>query len=111
MTVTSGFYVRSLCHDLGAAVGSLGLMAALVRTRQGDFELGKNVLEYNDLKKGEEMWGPKVKGMLEEWSKKEESEEKNGNGEERQRSGRWRERENEGDGERRGRRNSSSASP
>lgn len=111
MTVTSGFYVRSLCHDLGAAVGSLGLMAALVRTRQGDFELGKNVLEYADLKRGEEVWGPKVKGMLEEWNKKEESEEKNGGGEERQRSGRRRERENEGDGERRWRRNSSSVSP
>ena len=70
MTVTSGFYVRSLCHDLGAAVGSLALMAGLVRTRQGDFELGKNVLEYADLAKGEEVWGAKVSGMLEEWSEK-----------------------------------------
>lgn len=67
MTVSSGFYVRSLCHDLGAAVDSLGLMASLVRTRQGPFALGKNVLEYKDLEKGEEVWGRKVKGMLEEW--------------------------------------------
>ncbi|KAM0722357.1 hypothetical protein Q7P37_001798 [Cladosporium fusiforme] len=67
MTVTSGFYVRSLCHDLGAAVGSLGLMAALVRTRQGDFELGKNVLEYEDLAKGEDEWAPKVQKMLDDW--------------------------------------------
>ena len=57
MTVTSGFYVRSLCHDLGAAVGSAALMAELERTRQGDFELGKNVLEYADLEKGEEVLG------------------------------------------------------
>ena len=71
MTVTSGFYVRSLCHDLGEAVGSLGLMAGLVRTRQGDFELGKNVLEYDDLAEGEDVWGAKVKGMLVEWTEKE----------------------------------------
>ncbi|OBT46675.1 hypothetical protein VE00_02548 [Pseudogymnoascus sp. WSF 3629] len=68
MTVTSGFYVRSLCHDLGEAVGSQAIMAELVRTRQGQFELGKNVLEYEDLAKGEEVWGPKVSKMLDEWS-------------------------------------------
>lgn len=70
MTVTSGFYVRSLCHDLGKAVGSLGIMSALVRTRQGDFELGKNALDYGDLDQGEEVWGPKVKAMLEGWQRK-----------------------------------------
>ncbi|KAJ9629467.1 pseudouridine synthase pus4 [Taxawa tesnikishii (nom. ined.)] len=70
MTVTSGFYVRSLCHDLGAAVGSLGLMSSLVRSRQGDFALGKNVLEYSDLEKGEEVWAPQVREMLEAWSEK-----------------------------------------
>ncbi|OBT59135.1 hypothetical protein VE04_01009 [Pseudogymnoascus sp. 24MN13] len=68
MTVTSGFYVRSLCHDLGEAVGSQAIMAELVRTRQGQFELGKNVLEYEDLAKGEEVWGPQVSKMLDEWS-------------------------------------------
>ncbi|KAJ4320077.1 pseudouridine synthase pus4, partial [Neodidymelliopsis sp. IMI 364377] len=47
MTVTSGFYVRSLCHDLGLACGSLGLMSSLIRSRQGDYSLGgDNVLEY-----------------------------------------------------------------
>lgn len=70
MTVTSGFYVRSLCHDLGAAVGSLGLMASLVRTRQGDFELGKNVLEYDEVQQGEDVWGPKVQTMLQNWENK-----------------------------------------
>lgn len=64
MTVTSGFYVRSLAHDLGEVIGSLACMCALVRTRQGDFELGKNVLEYENLEKGEDLWGPKVKRLL-----------------------------------------------
>ena len=68
MTVTSGFYVRSLCHDLGEAVGSQAMMAELIRTRQGQFELGQNVLEYNDLKKGEDVWGPKVEAMLDTWN-------------------------------------------
>lgn len=67
MTVTSGFYVRSLCHDLGKSVGSLGMMSGLVRTRQGDFELSKNVLDYEDLEKDEAVWGPKVEGMLDDW--------------------------------------------
>lgn len=70
MTVTSGFYVRSLCHDLGAAVGSLGLMASLVRTRQGEFELGKNVFEYEELAKGEDHWMPQIQQMLENWTPK-----------------------------------------
>ena len=70
MTVTSGFYVRSLCHDLGAAVGSAALMAELERTRQGEFELGINVLDYADLEKGEKVWGPKVEGMLDEWEER-----------------------------------------
>ena len=68
MTVSSGFYVRSLCHDLGKAVGSLAVMASLSRTRQGDFELGRNVLEYDDVTRGEEVWGPKVQLALEQWS-------------------------------------------
>lgn len=69
MTVTSGFYVRSLSHDLGKRVGSLGAMCELVRTRQGQFKLGKNVLEYEDLGKGEEVWAPKVLEMLDDWER------------------------------------------
>ena len=72
MTVTSGFYVRSLSHDLGEAMGSLACMCALVRTRQGDFELGKNVLDYENLEEGEEVWGPKVEQLLTEWQSKSE---------------------------------------
>lgn len=70
MTVSSGFYVRSLCHDLGTSVGSLAYMAALVRSRQSDFVLGKNVLEYEDLDKGEEVWGPKIVEMLAQWAER-----------------------------------------
>lgn len=75
MNVSSGFYVRTLCHDLGAAVNSLGCMTYLVRTQQADFELGKNVLEYDDLQKGEEVWGPQVKRFLEDWTAQEQGEE------------------------------------
>ncbi|KAF2663487.1 pseudouridine synthase [Microthyrium microscopicum] len=67
MTVSSGFYVRSLCHDLGKALGSAGTMAELIRTRQGDFEVGKNCLDFDDLQKGESVWGPKVKKFLDQW--------------------------------------------
>ena len=71
MTVSSGFYVRSLAHDLGKALGSCGLMSALIRTRQADFELeGDKILEYKDLEAGEEVWGPKVQRFLEQWEEK-----------------------------------------
>jgi len=71
MTVTSGFYVRSLAHDLGKALGSCGLMSELVRSRQGDFELSpEKVLEYKDLEAGEEVWGPKVEKFLQDWENK-----------------------------------------
>lgn len=70
MVVTSGFYVRSLCHELGPACGSAALMAELQRTRQGEWEIGKNVLEYDDLMQGEEIWGPKVEALLDGWEDK-----------------------------------------
>ncbi|KAF6817285.1 TruB family pseudouridylate synthase containing protein [Colletotrichum sojae] len=71
MTVTSGFYVRSFCHDLGAKVGSAGMMAELERSRQSDFEVRtENCLEYSDLEKGESVWGPKVEKMLSAWAEK-----------------------------------------
>ncbi|KAL4887441.1 pseudouridine synthase [Aspergillus karnatakaensis] len=71
MTVTSGFYVRSLAHDLGKAVGSCALMSSLIRSRQADFNLEpEKIIEYKDLDAGEEVWAPKVKTFLEEWEKK-----------------------------------------
>ncbi|KAJ4302266.1 pseudouridine synthase pus4 [Collariella sp. IMI 366227] len=69
MTVTSGFYVRSLCHDLGEKLGCGAMMAELSRPRQGQFVLGgANCMEYEDLLKGEEVWGPKVESMLNLWN-------------------------------------------
>lgn len=71
MTVTSGFYVRSFCHDLGVKVGSAAMMAELCRSRQGDFVLGtENCLEFDDLSKGEEAWVPPLEKMLAQWNSK-----------------------------------------
>ncbi|KAG9190962.1 tRNA pseudouridine55 synthase [Alternaria panax] len=70
MTVTSGFYVRSLCHDLGLACNSLGLMSSLIRSRQGDYTLGQNVLEYSDLEDASK-WEPQLQKQLEEFMEKE----------------------------------------
>ena len=64
MTVSSGFYVRSLVHDLGEAVGSLACMCALTRTRQAGFELGKNVLEYEEFQKSEDIWSGRLMDLL-----------------------------------------------
>lgn len=70
MTVSSGFYVRSLCHDLGVAVGSLGIMSKLVRTKQACFEMGGNVLDYGIFEQGEDVWGPKVAAELDAWEER-----------------------------------------
>lgn len=70
MTVTSGFYVRSLCHDLGLACNSLGLMSSLIRSRQGDYTLGQNVLEYSDLEDPSK-WEPQLQEQLEKFMEKE----------------------------------------
>ena len=70
MTVTSGFYVRSLIHDLGKALGTEAHMVKLVRTRQSDYAIGNdNVLEWEELMENpEEVWGPKVEGLLRKWA-------------------------------------------
>jgi tRNA pseudouridine55 synthase len=65
MTVTSGFYVRSLCHDLGLACSSLGLMSSLIRSRQGDYTLNQNVVEFEDFDKGSAVWEPQIQKQLE----------------------------------------------
>lgn len=39
MTVSAGFYVRSLAHDLGDVLGCGGVLTALRRTRSGEFAL------------------------------------------------------------------------
>ena len=67
LTVSSGFYVRSLCNDLGKAVDSLAHMVQLSRTRQERFELGKNVLDHAELTGDEGVWGPKLAESLGAW--------------------------------------------
>jgi tRNA pseudouridine55 synthase len=39
-------------------------MSSLIRTRQGDYEVEKNVLEYSDLEAGTDTWEPKVQKHL-----------------------------------------------
>ena len=37
---SKGTYIRTLCHDIGAALGCGGAMSSLRRTRAGDFTIG-----------------------------------------------------------------------
>jgi tRNA pseudouridine55 synthase len=43
MQVSAGFYVRSLVHDLGEALGCGGVLTALRRTRSGEFGLERAI--------------------------------------------------------------------
>lgn len=43
MQVSAGFYVRSLVHDLGEALGCGAVLTALRRTRSGEFSLDRSV--------------------------------------------------------------------
>lgn len=71
MTVSTGFYIRSFAHDLGQEVGSFALMATLARTRQEQFELGKNVLNWDEVDKvDEESWAPRLESLLDDWEKR-----------------------------------------
>lgn len=74
LTVSSGFYVRSFAHDLGILCNSYGTMSELARTRQADFTVIDPpadglvpALDYADIEKGEEVWGPKITKVLEGW--------------------------------------------
>ncbi|ETN41825.1 tRNA pseudouridine(55) synthase [Cyphellophora europaea CBS 101466] len=77
LTSSSGFYVRSFAHDLGIACGSYGTMAELTRTRQSSYTITDPppehhtlCLTYDDLSKGEDVWGPKITTVLETWMAK-----------------------------------------
>lgn len=43
VTCSKGTYIRSLCHDIGQVLGCGGIMASLVRTRVGSFQLNQTV--------------------------------------------------------------------
>ncbi|GAA5898809.1 hypothetical protein JCM6882_004004 [Rhodosporidiobolus microsporus] len=45
LTVSSGTYIRSIVHDIGAALGSAAHVVKLTRTRQGEFALDDHVEE------------------------------------------------------------------
>lgn len=77
LTSSSGFYVRSFAHDLGIACGSYATMSELSRTRQSGYTIkdpppeGQTLcLTYDDIKAGEDVWGPKIGAVLEEWMAK-----------------------------------------
>ena len=43
VTSSAGFYVRSLAHDLGVALGTAAHLSGLRRTRSGEFDLSQAV--------------------------------------------------------------------
>ena len=51
MTVSGGFYVRSLCYDLGTKLDSGAYMAELVRTKQGEFGI-EDAVEWKEFVDG-----------------------------------------------------------
>lgn len=64
-SVSSGTYIRSLLSDIGRCVGSSAYMVKLVRWRQAEWELEKNVFEIDDfIKYGEEIWAPVLEKVL-----------------------------------------------
>lgn len=64
-TVSSGTYIRSILSDIGRAVGSSAYMVKLVRWKQAEWDLNKNVFEMDDfLKYGEEIWAPVLEKVL-----------------------------------------------
>ena len=52
MTSSRGTYVRTMCHDLGHALGTCGHMGVLLRTRSGPFSVERSftVEELRELK-------------------------------------------------------------
>lgn len=43
VTCSKGTYIRTLCHDIGAALGCGGCMESLLRTQVGPFSVGESV--------------------------------------------------------------------
>ncbi|KAH3671577.1 hypothetical protein OGAPHI_000280 [Ogataea philodendri] len=56
--VSSGTYIRSLISDIGRAVGSSSYMVKLVRHKQAEWDLKKNVFEIEDFENNDaKVWG------------------------------------------------------
>ncbi|KAI5956555.1 PUS4 [Candida jiufengensis] len=62
--VSSGTYIRSLISDIGRALESSAYMVELIRSKQSEWELNKNVFKFEDFKKDENIWGPVLQKVL-----------------------------------------------
>ncbi|CUM46318.1 uncharacterized protein AC631_02461 [Debaryomyces fabryi] len=63
--VSSGTYIRSLVSDYGRALESSAYMVELIRVRQSEWQLGKNVFKISDFEnRDERIWGPVLKRVL-----------------------------------------------
>ena len=64
-TVSSGTYIRSLLSDIGRCVGSSAYMVDLVRLKQAQWDMSKNVFEMEDFTNyREEIWAPVLQKVL-----------------------------------------------
>lgn len=64
-SVSSGTYIRSLLSDMGRCIGSSAYMVKLIRLKQAEWELQKNVFEMDDfIKYEEEIWAPVLEKVL-----------------------------------------------
>lgn len=66
--VGSGTYIRSLISDLGRAVGLSAFMVELIRVKQSDWELGKNVFSLSDFERDSRIWGPALRRVFDQGS-------------------------------------------
>lgn len=65
--VSSGTYIRSLVSDYGRALESSAYMVELIRVRQSNWQLGKNVFKISDFEnRDERIWGPILKKVLDD---------------------------------------------
>lgn len=63
--VSSGTYIRSLVSDFGRALESSAYMVELIRTKQSEWVLGKNVFDMKDFtERDEKVWGGVLKKVL-----------------------------------------------
>ncbi|EMG46389.1 tRNA pseudouridine synthase, putative, partial [Candida maltosa Xu316] len=62
--VSSGTYIRSLISDIGRAMESSAYMVELIRTKQSEWELNKNVFKLEDFDKDEKIWGKVLKKVF-----------------------------------------------
>jgi len=64
-SVSSGTYIRSLISDIGKAVRSSSYMVKLIRLKQAEWELGKNVFTIEDFtQRDPEVWGKVLKQVF-----------------------------------------------